>query len=198
MKKGDIERLIPYEKDIDNFNTFIDKFKEDIDNNKDHYIKRIIWGNTKTNEEIKRINDSGKFEEFIKEEFLKYGIDIGFYYGKEQYIGENKLGIEIKNDKIVKNTGNIYIEYQERHTQVDIWTNSGILKEDNSKYWLIGDFDNYYIISKETLVDIFKNKKYDRIVETPTSRGYVLKINKHKEIIIADNIEDFIRRWLGG
>ena len=196
IERGDIDRFIPLEKDIDMWNYFVDNFNKDVTNNKDRYIKRIIWGeDKKTDVEIRRLTDSAKFEEYINEEFKKCGIDIGFYYYKEQYLGENKFGIEIKNDKVLKNTGNIYIEYQERHRLGEEWNNSGILKEDNSKYWLIGDIDYYLIILKETLVDIFNNKQYDDLKETPTSRGFVLNIKKHKDIILATKVKNFIEEY---
>ena len=195
MIKGELDTYIPLEQDIDNWNYFVDSCNKDIGTNKERYIKRVIWGKDKKSQlEIERLNESGKFEEYINSEFLKNGIDLGFYYYKEQYKGENDFGIEIKNDKVLKNTGNIYIEYQERHTENDKWHDSGILKKDNSKYWLIGDIGEYYIIEKQKLLELYRNKEHEGLKEHKTSKGFIITIKKHKDIITATDIKDFVER----
>ena len=81
---------------------------------------------------------------------------MGLYYGKDEqyYKGESELGIEIKRDIKASETGNLYIEYEERLRNRGQWVKSGILKDDNTKYFIIGDIGQYWILSKEQLIQI--------------------------------------------
>lgn len=111
---------------------------------------------------------------------MNYQFDIGFYDGKEQYQGESRAGIEIKNDKRYLETGNIYIEYQERMNPTDPFVDSGILKRDNTRYFNCGVPGNFYIFRKSTLLYLYEEllrgkKKGDiRGGGNLTSRGYII------------------------
>lgn len=84
--------------------------------------------------------------------FRRHGYDIGLFYGKDQqyHQGETKAGIEIKCDMRLQKTGNVYIEYQERMTNAGEWVDSGILKQDQTKYFLIGTVEEFFILPRET------------------------------------------------
>ncbi len=104
--------------------------------------------------------------------------------------GENEKGIEIKNDMMYKKTGNLYFEYAEKSKGENyLFVNSGILKKDNSKYFLIGDYDKFWIFRKKRLVEIYHEKKEEvknnsnskslrgiRFVQIDTSKGYIFPI----------------------
>jgi hypothetical protein len=100
-----------------------------------NYEKPVIWKDRKkTPYFIKQLTESHRFEVFVDTLFRQHGFDIGLYYGREQqYSGETRVGIEIKLDKKLKETKNVYIEYQERMCRDGEWVNSGILKSDNTK-----------------------------------------------------------------
>lgn len=95
-----------------------------------------------------------QYQDFIVEELYKRGIIlIQIVSCAGQYrIGENMMGLEIKHDEKLKETGNIYIETEER-TSPDIldFTPSGIYRADNSWLYGIGDRSVFFIFSKKWL-----------------------------------------------
>lgn len=147
------------------------------------YSKPVIWKDrNKGDYYIRNLTESHRFELYVACIFKNYGFDIGLYYGKdEQYAGESRAGIEIKYDKESLKTGNIYIEYKERLNSNDVWVKSGILKNDNTTYWAIGNYNFLFFIEKAILVDIMNNK-YPNIksrkvsARRGTSQGYIISI----------------------
>jgi|SRR3989344_2014014 len=126
--------------------------------------KVILWGDRdKTSYYKEKLQLSFEFEEFLEDFFKqKYGLDLHpFITPEEQYYkGENEAGIEIKHDMVYKKTGNLYIEYAEKSKEDNSsWIDSGIKKEDNSTYFLIGDFDQFWIFKKQRLLEIFDEEK---------------------------------------
>lgn len=126
-----------------------------------NYVKPVIWSNNVDNQYfIENLTLSHRFEIYIDCKFKNIGIDIGLYYGKDgQHNGECEFGIEIKRDIMSKKTGNLYIEYQERHYVTGDWVYSGIFKNDNTKYFLAGDIDGYWILEKKALIDLYNEIK---------------------------------------
>lgn len=152
------------------------------------YEKPVIWGDReKSAYYIGQLTDSHKFEVYVGERFLSHGYDIGFFYGKEQQYrkGETRAGIEIKYDKMLTKTGNLYIEYQERLNSRQMWVNSGILKEDETKFYLIGNMHEFYILPRERLCSYYDRlvRQHERIpgmrtvreTKHQTSKGFVLQ-----------------------
>ena len=138
-----------------------------------------------------KLQESFDFENHIAKLLSEqYGLVLNPYLTPEgQYTeGENELGIEIKNDRLIEKYGNAYIEYAEKSKGTNTsYVNSGILKADNSIYFLIGTVDRFYIFRKTRLVQIFKEEnelfkqaksspRHVLFKETPTSRGYVYPI----------------------
>lgn len=167
-------------------------------------IKPVIWNNNLDNPYfIKNLVLSHRFEIYIDCKFKDRDFDIGLYYGRDgQYNGENAAGIEIKRDMMINKTGNIYIEYSEKHyANNHNWVNSGILKDDNTRFFLIGDIDKYYILQKNDLINIYQRirendkeliEKGCRFVSAnrETSKGFIIPINVAKEIELT--IDDVI------
>ena len=132
------EEFIITESLINEYNTFVKKWEKK-HNDEPKYYKTVDWDikRKKTDYYQSQLQDSAAFQKFIENEFKKHNVDIGSYSDLRQYDGENQFGIEIKNDKMHRKTGNLYIEYQERLRSNGVWVDSGILKKDNSKYYLI-------------------------------------------------------------
>lgn len=166
---------------IENFNS---KFKP----------KVSIWSDrVKSSYYKEKLQHSFEFENYIANLILKkYGLDLGQYLTPEgQYeLGENALGIEIKNDTLIQKYGNVYIEYQEKSKDSNYnYVNSGILKVDNCTYFLIGTIEEFYIFKKDVLMNIL-NEELDNLhkgikshrgisfKQIATSRGYVYPV-KH-------------------
>jgi len=128
-----------------------------------------------------------------------YDIDLGIYETmEEQYnIGESKLCIEVKYDRKSWGTGNLYIETQEK-TSADKYsfTDSGILRNDNSKFYLIGNKEEFFMIDKNFLNELHTENGFDDLnikhTETKTSRGFLINIKELKEYIYKNKEEKIL------
>jgi len=118
------------------------------------------------------------FQDYIMELLYKNGIPLISYSSKEyqNMIGENKAGIEIKNDMNFRKTGNLYIETAEKSkAENEYFVKSGIYRNDNTWLYLIGDKETVFVLSKKQLQILHGKNKY-RNVKTATSRGFLLPI----------------------
>lgn len=143
--------------------------------------KVSIWSDRKKTEYYKKkLQASFIFENHIAKLISeKYGLDLGQYLSPEgQYeLGENSLGIEIKNDTLISKYGNVYIEYQEKSKGSNYnFVNSGILKDDDCIYFLTGTPDNFYIFKKERLVDILNEEISNYKKSIVSKRGIIFKV----------------------
>ena len=150
-------------------------------------------GKSNLNEYYKQQLAKGIFyQDFVVEQLYRIGLPIINYSSKEyQYlIGENKAGIEIKFDDKYKITGNIYIETAEKSDKKNKeYVKSGIYRSDNTWLYVIGDFTTIFIFSKKHLQLLDQlNKKLQR-VETKTSRGILLPVDKIKNMFAIKIIE---------
>lgn len=124
-----------------------------------------------------------EFEDFAMYQLYKMGIPISMFTSqKYQHIGESLAGVEIKFDGKMADTGNLYFETHEK-TRADMkgWTQSGILRKDNTWLFCIGDYSKLYLIGKKQLVIIYERycnggngAKTFTIRSTETSRGFTL------------------------
>lgn len=133
-------------------------------------VKPVIWNNNLGDDYfIQKLTLSHRFEIYIDCMFQRRGLDIGLYYGRDlQYSGENAAGIEIKRDMRLLETGNLYIEYSEKHDpRSSQWVPSGILKNDNSRFFLLGDFGQFYVLRKAYLQALYQ----DLMVSRPVPPG---------------------------
>lgn len=124
-------------------------------------------------------NKGLEFESYIMDWFAKEkNINLSHYttYKEQIHKGENRQGIEIKNDQMFKNTGNLFISVEREY---DYTTHpSGIFK-DQSWLYVIGDKDCFYIFSTKQLRQIYRGNKpklYNGF-KTPkggTEKGFLL------------------------
>lgn len=205
-KKIEYKDFQPTESLIKRYNDYIKEWVESFNNDRVHFEKPIDWDldRKKTDYFKKKLQAGHEFEVWVEQEFKEEGIDIGFFLDEEgQYSGENSFGIEIKHDMRLAETGNIYIEYQERLKNSMGWVNSGVLKEDNTIYWIIGSPEEYYLFKKDDLLELYQtviasNVKVQgcRLVAekaNQTSKGFIISRKKAKEICIAESISDFAK-----
>lgn len=172
--------------------------------------KVVMWSDRcKTSYYKEKLQASSEFESYIESFFREnYGLELGQYLTPDgqYYKGENELGIEIKNDMLIKKYGNIYIEYAEKSRSTNaIFIPSGILKEDNSKYFLIGDRDKFWVFKKKRLIEIYREEEVLRkqgrpsergisFKEKPTSKGFVYPVkNAEQEAISIELLVKEIR-----
>jgi hypothetical protein len=94
-----------------------------------------------------------QYQEFVRFVYKHlYNLNLHIYYTKdEQYsIGECEEGIEIKFDRNLSKTNNLYIETHEK-TKYGKYIESGVLREDNSIKYLIGNYKYLFLFDKRVL-----------------------------------------------
>lgn len=138
----------------------------------------------KSYEESKMLGDN--YEDFVRH-ILKerYNYILHPYTTEEEQYeyGENKEGIEIKNDLIMERTRRIWIETAEKTNRNNLeFVPSGIYRGDNSRRYLIGNYQEIYIFRIETLRQAYQNGDYYILKENPTSKGFLLTIEQAKRL----------------
>lgn len=170
--------------------------------------KPVLWKDrNKTPYFIQQLKESHAFEVYIDWQFRKYGVDIGLYYGKEQQYkkGETAAGIEIKLDKRSEETHNYYIEYQERMYSSGQWVNSGILKKDDTRFYLLGTMNRFVIFERGWLMGYYRRlvEKGETLSDARlvreqahnTSKGFILlpAASRRGNISVQKLVEDYLR-----
>lgn len=127
------------------------------------------------------------FAAFVSEQLAHFGLIVGLYETQhEQYsLGESRMGLEIKFDDRLADTGNVYIEmYEKTRARNSAFVESGILRCDNTLLYGIGNRREFYIFGKRTLQRVYE--AFDRSLvpgisgkdfkrrEIPTSKGFTL------------------------
>ncbi len=138
-----------------------------------------------------------EFQDFIIRKLLhNYGIVIQPYSSKKYQfeVGESLQGYEIKYDArstgdcthgYCEPTNNVAIEvYEKTNKNNDKWTPSGILRKDNTIYYVIGNYDMCWIIDKMVLIRFYRQNIY-KVVETlSTIKTMLIPINIMDEYAI--------------
>lgn len=140
-----------------------------------------------------KLEDAEEFQDFVSEKLRSANpcIIIQAYCSKkyQRSHGESASGIEIKHDRRIngedgnKPTRNIYIETSEKpYPEYSEFIPSGILRNDNTWLYLVGDYTEAFLFSKKMLFRIYiRIGEYKDIglreVSTPTSQGFVIPTN---------------------
>jgi len=128
--------------------------------------------------------EGDKYEDFVIDELYKIGLPVVGYKSKvyQYLVGENRIGLEIKFDEILKETGNLYIEIAEKsHPDNENYVASGIYRKDNSWLWAIGNRECIHIHGKKFLKLLHASKRYQEVEnKTKTSKGFLLPTEKSK------------------
>lgn len=137
-------------------------------NYKDYYNSKLLSAN--------------EFQDFVAVEFAKIGISVTNFSSKLYQIkkGENLQGFEIKHDEMFRKTGNIWIEKQERFSPEKEYVSSGIFRSDNTRFYVIGDYEGVFLMQKKILQHMsakYKEKENTRL----TSRGFLLPVEDAKK-----------------
>jgi len=128
-----------------------------------------------------------EYQDFIMDILQKkYGMSISCYTSKKwQYSnGESRQGVEIKFDDRMKETNNVYIEIAEKTNSDNLnFVDSGIMREDNTWLYIIGNYDKFYIHSKKYLKKLYESNKY-KVITIPTSKGFLLPCDESEKYSI--------------
>ncbi|MCP4899754.1 MAG: hypothetical protein GY906_22540 [bacterium] len=124
----------------------------------------------------RKLEQGAEYEDFVTELLCAHGIAIVPYKSKlyQDDKGENRAGFEIKFDRLLAETRNVFIEVQEKsHPENEHWIDSGIFRNDNGWLYIIGNHDIVFVFSKKQLQEASRSHK---IIEnsTHTGRGFVL------------------------
>jgi len=129
-----------------------------------------------------------EYQDFIMEYLYTAGLPLITYTSKKYQIekGENKLGVEIKFDDKYNETGNLYIEVEERSSVNKEYFPSGIFRKDNTWIYIQGNYNIAFIFFKIQLQALSKKLN---IFEIPmkTSKGFLIK---------KDNIKSYCGKIL--
>lgn len=86
------------------------------------------------------------------------------------------LGAEIKRDDNFRKTGNLYLEVAEKSNPANPrYVASGIMRNDNSWLFVIGDEKTAYIFPTNYL-RMLSDKRGWKSVTTPTSKGLLMPL----------------------
>lgn len=103
---------------------------------------------------------ASRYESYIMDWFQKeMAINISHYHLKEEQIhkGENRQGIEIKNDQSLEKTGNVFISVKRVYNYNGniVERTSGIYK-DQSWLYVIGNKNEHWVLSTKLLIQYFE------------------------------------------
>lgn len=118
-----------------------------------------------------------EYQDFICKRLAEAGIVLNNLQSKKyQAEGENLLGLEIKFDRRLAETGTLYIEVAEKADPANVnWVESGPYRKDHTWLYGIGDYTEFYIFGKKML-QFFAVKYVQHHItnKTLTSRGFLL------------------------
>jgi hypothetical protein len=125
-----------------------------------------------------KLEEGLRFQDVVTRELYQCGIVVVGYASRrhQKEHGENMLGAEIKRDGRFRETGNLYIETEEKaFPDAARWVPSGIHRRDNSWLFVIGDEHTIYIFATKYLRML--EPRYEKKEKT-TSRGFVLPVDE--------------------
>jgi len=130
-------------------------------------------------DKYKLLEEAWKYQDFITEQLLKIGISVNAYQSVFYQLehGESASGIEIKNDKQMAKTGNVYIEFRQTTLRGSENRDSGINQKDDSWLYVIGDYEKFYIFGKNQLRSLL-----DKVQKRPKYywETYKIRVACHK------------------
>lgn len=128
-----------------------------------------------------------EFQDFIADLLCaELGIVITNYCSSKYQFehGENRQGIEIKIDNRILETGNVSIEIAEKSSEnINVWTPSGIMREDNAWLYVQGNTSIVFIFGKAQLRRLYKHKYQNKVWQPkPTIKTFLIPM-KEAELI---------------
>ena len=143
----------------------------------------------------RQLENGQLFQDFVVDAcWTHLGLAVVQYNSKvyQQTVGESRTGVEIKHDMKFKKTGNLWIEISEKaRPRPGPYAQSGIMRDDNTWLYVIGDYDKFFIFAKSLLIALSRSERY-RVQEngTKTSCGFLLKeadAEKYAAAIVTPN-----------
>ena len=147
-----------------------------------------------------QLRNGKQFEQHVINELEKIGITLTLTETLEDQIeiGETYEGYEIKYDKKYKETNNLWIEIEERTDINKEWVDSGIFREDNTIFYVIGNYSRIFVFNKATL-KILSEKYEIRENNMKTSKGFLLSNSeaiRYSKFMIDNEELGFMDEWM--
>lgn len=117
------------------------------------------------------IAEGEEYQDFIQHELCKRGMSFCMNTSRKYQMkeGESLGGLEIKYDRLMYKTGNVFIETEAESKDKTHFIKGGIYKEDNAWLYLIGDYTRAYIFCKNQLRKMWETQKQSYI-----DSGYII------------------------
>lgn len=135
------------------------------------------------------LNIGQEYQDFVIQNIsLKLGISISIFQSKKYQFsnGESLQGVEIKYDARstgdctyydCKATGNLAIEVGEKSKASNSnFIESGIYRRDNTWLYIVGNYQQFWIFAKSTLILMHKSNKYREVQTLPTIKNMLLPL----------------------
>jgi len=96
----------------------------------------------------------------------------------QQLWGESTLGLEVKLDENFRETGNLFVETEERPGRSYEWKPAGIYSECRPWLYAIGDFFTLFLFATSTLRNMHKRRCFREVGNrSDTGRGFLLPVD---------------------
>ena len=127
-----------------------------------------------------QLEDAQQFEDHVERQLYQAGLPIGVHHSRHFQVryGESRAGVEIKFDRMFRDTGNLFIETAERHHRDAELKPAGIYGK--GCMIAIGDYQRFWLFCMKTLRHLHKahekgGPRYSR-KETVTAEGFLLPV----------------------
>jgi hypothetical protein len=136
-----------------------------------------------------KLLNGNEFQDFVTIMLNKQGISVMQLVSKKyQYeVGETVSRHEIKHDLLFRKTCNLLIETHELDKNNEYYP-SGILRNDNSIFYVIGDYHTIYLLNRHALQCAYVRGDFD---ENKTTCHDDSGVSSGKGIKLALDREDF-------
>lgn len=142
-----------------------------------------------------KLIEGEEYQDFVVDVLWDLGIVVSLYTSKKYQMGkgEGRSAIEIKYDGRMAETGNVYIETAEKSDPKNMeYEPSGIYRDDNTLFYIIGDYSRVFMFSKKQLKQV--EHRYKR-VNKKTSRGFLIPVENAESIaavVVNTNAEEHL------
>lgn len=122
-----------------------------------------------------------EFQDFVCSRLAKQGIILQNFSSKKYQIdiGENLQGFEIKLDSQCTKYGRLSIEVAEKSRDDGLlsWSDSGIMRNDNSWLYIQGNYEVLFVFSKSWLHRLFIGKQPEVSEKFGTIKTFYMKLD---------------------
>jgi hypothetical protein len=116
-----------------------------------------------------------EFQDFVRRCLWRDGLAVDFYASRRYQVseGEGPSGLEVKLDRRLRETGNVYVEFAADRSRRGQFEPSGIERDERIWLWAIGDFDRFAVVQKSVLRSLRASGEYREAGDVPT-KGFLL------------------------